>query len=140
MSTSRYHYLRAAIAVAAAGGLVVVWRRPFRAVVTGGSMEPGLEAGDVLVAVRHRPRRIRRGDVVVVEHPSRGGLEVVKRVVGVPGDRVEGRVLGPDRYWLAGDRPEASTDSRSFGPVGAERVRGVVVFRSWPPGRMGRVR
>ena len=117
------------------------WRafRPFRVAVEGESMAPALRPGDWVVAVR--PRRVRRGDVVVVEDPRTPGFELVKRVAGLPGDRVGGGsasgvvVLGPDDYWVLGDSPSRSTDSRSFGPVPRSAIRGVVRFRYWPPGR-----
>lgn len=96
-------------------------------------MAPTLAAGDYLVAVR--TPRLRRGDLVVVEHPDRPGFEMVKRLEGVPGDAVAGRRLGPDEHWVVGDDTSASTDSRAFGPVGAEALRGVVRVRYWPPGR-----
>ena len=101
-------------------------------------MAPTLREGDFLVAVR--PSAPRRGDLVLAEHPGRPGYEVVKRLVGLPGDEVPGHGrLGPNELWLAGDAEKASTDSRSFGPVRWSAVRGVVVFRYWPPERMGLV-
>jgi type IV secretory pathway protease TraF len=71
-----------------------------------------------------------------VEHPSRPGYEMVKRLLGVPGDRVEGVGLGPDQFWMEGDNPRASTDSRSLGPFDRDAIRGVVRFRYWPPPRV----
>ncbi|MGH2572112.1 MAG: S26 family signal peptidase [Actinomycetota bacterium] len=113
-----------------------VWRRPFRVVVQGASMEPTLRAGDFLLAVR--ARRILRGSLVVVEHPGRPGHEMVKRVEGVPGDLVQGELLGEGRYWLMGDDPSGSTDSRSFGAVPERLVKGVVLARYWPPSAVTR--
>ena len=107
--------------------------RPFRVEVTGRSMEPTLRPGDCLIATRDRAST--KGVLVVVEHPEHPGFEMVKRVGGVPGDRVEGRLLGPDDYWLIGDNAAASSDSRTFGPVGARQIRGVVALRYWPPPR-----
>ena len=74
--------------------------------------------------------------MVVVEHPERPGFELVKRIDGVPGDRIGALLLEDGRYWVAGTRPEESTDSRWFGPVDAERIRGIVVLRYWPPRRI----
>ena len=97
-------------------------------------MAPTLQPGDFLVATR--PRRIGRGDVVVVAHPSRP-LEVVKRVVALPGEPAEGRTLGPDEYLVLGDNPRQSTDGRSFGPIAGRSIRGVVRWRYWPrPGSL----
>jgi nickel-type superoxide dismutase maturation protease len=107
------------------------WRwRPFRIEVEGESMSPTLEPGDWLVAIRLRS--IDRDMLVVVEHPERPGYEMVKRVAGVPGDRIEDRTLGPGEYWVIGDNEDASTDSRHFGPVSSASIRGQVVVRYWP--------
>ena len=113
----------------------VALRRPFRVAVEGESMSPTLRPGDFLIATRSG--RIDRGALLVVEHPDRPGFEMVKRLLGVPGDAIEGRALGADEFWMVGDDPAASTDSRSLGPFGRRAIRGVVRFRYWPPDRMG---
>ena len=79
-------------------------------------MAPALAPGDwALVAT---PSRYARGDVVVVEHPGRPGYEMVKRIVGAPGDRrVTAGRSAADEWWVEGDFEAASTDSRQFGPV-----------------------
>jgi hypothetical protein len=123
--------------VAAAGG--VVWLlgrwRPVRVEIAGGSMAPGLVPGDWALATR--ARRLRRGDVVVFAHPARAGVELVKRVGAVPGDRAgPGRRLGPGQLFVVGDRPETSTDSRTFGPVRERSVSGRVRLIYRPPARM----
>jgi len=97
-------------------------------------MLPTLEPGDWALAIR--VRRVRRGDVVVVEHPERPGFELVKRVVHVPGDLApDGRLL-MNEFWIEGDETEGSTDSRAFGPVPIERVRARVRLVWWPPERV----
>lgn len=97
-------------------------------------MRPALDPGDWALAVT--ARTIRRGAVVVVEHPGRPGFEMVKRVVAVPGDPMpDGRALGAGQLWVEGDAAGDSTDSRQFGPVGREHVRGVVLVVYWPPDR-----
>jgi signal peptidase I len=100
-------------------------------------MAPTLHPGDFLVAVR--ARSIPRGALGVVEHPGRPGYEMVKRLAGVPGDAIDGVTLGADQFWIVGDDPEASSDSRAFGAIPREAIRGLVVFRYWPPSRMGPV-
>jgi signal peptidase I len=119
---------------------VAIWlalRRPFRVAVEGESMSPTLRPGDLLMATRSG--RIDRGALLVVEHPDRPGYEMVKRLAGVPGDSVAGRWLGPDEFWMLGDNPPASTDSRSLGTFDRSAIRGVILFRYWPPDRMGPV-
>lgn len=102
---------------------------PFRVEVAGSSMLPTLRQGDWLVATR--AGKVRRGDVVVLAHPA-AGLDLVKRVRGVPGDLVEGRTLGADQYLVIGDHLSASSDGRVFGPVGRQAMEGIVRLRYWP--------
>ena len=121
------------------GSALAVWlirRGPFRVEVSGRSMSPTLEPGDFLLAVRRT--RIDAGGLVVVQHPGRPGYEMVKRVGGLPGERVADHMLGADEYWVVGDDPSRSTDSRSFGPVGRDHIKGVIRLRYWPPSRLSR--
>jgi signal peptidase I len=110
----------------AAEGIAVPWT------VGGGSMTPTLRPGDrVLVDLwTYRHRAPRPGEVVLLSGP--GDLPLVKRVSRV--DRRNGTV------WVVGDRPMASVDSRAFGALPLERIRGRVVYRFWPPERSGPIR
>jgi nickel-type superoxide dismutase maturation protease len=131
MPKPRYHgHLKRFFPLAAAA-MLLWWRwRPFRVEVEGESMTPTLEPGDWLVAIR--ARELRAEMLVVVEHPERPGSEMVKRLVGVPGGRMRDRRLGPDEYWVVGDNEDASTDSRQFGTVSMDAIRGRVLVRYWP--------
>jgi len=100
-------------------------RGPLRRVlVRGPSMAPTLADGDVvLVAPGLSPRP---GDVVLVRWASRPDQLSVKRAV-----RPEGSA-----WHVLGDFPDASTDSRTLGPVAVEAV---VLGRLSPrPGRLPR--
>ena len=108
-------------------------RRIWRAVVVDRSMEPALRAGDRLLVLPAGPDGLpwlrgapRVGSVVIAE---RGGRLEVKRVGGSRGDEL----------WLLGDNAAASSDSRTLGPVRLTALRGIVVWRSGPPGRRGRI-
>jgi signal peptidase I len=129
--------------------------------VQGESMRPTLVPGQ-RIAVGPLDRPPARGDLVVLPRPS--GLEVVKRVVGLPGERVrlaggrievDGRVLhepyleggggdrldlrlGPAEYLVLGDNRAASSDGRDFGPVPGDAFVGRVRFAYWPPRRVYR--
>ena len=113
-------------ALAAVAVLALLRLRPFRVEVHGESMRPTLEPGDWCIATRGG--HVKRGDVVVLERPDQRGFELVKRVTGVPGE--EG--LGFDEWFVEGDDPSASTDSRHFGPVHRDAIRGRVRLVYWP--------
>jgi nickel-type superoxide dismutase maturation protease len=91
-------------------------------------MEPTLSAGDRLLVARTRP--VKAGDVVALKDPRNPRRVIVKRVVAVR----RGEMV------VHGDNPEASVDSRSFGPVSNVAVLGRVVRRYAPIGRAGPVR
>ena len=101
-------------------------------------MLPTLLPGDWALAVADR--RPRKDHVVVVEHPGRPGYEMVKRVIAVPGESVGDRTLDDDEFWVEGDREDASTDSRHFGPVWREHVKARVLLVYWPRERSRRIR
>ena len=54
--------------------------------VAGDSMAPTYRSADLLLARSVGSATVRRGDVVVFR---RGALRLIKRVAGVPGDRIE---------------------------------------------------
>ena len=107
-------------------------------------------------------RPAHRGDTVVVRHPSLEGRALLKRIIGLPGERVhltEGRVLingqpieepylvregggnplwdlewmlGPDEYFVLGDNRTDSLDSRRLGPIKRGWIVGKAWVRLWP--------
>ena len=94
-------------------------------------MAPTLEPGDWLLAdpdaYRDSPPRV--GDLVLVPDPRQPSRLLVKRVAEV----------ADGALFVAGDSPDASTDSRTFGSIDPASVAGRPRFRYWPPRRMGRI-
>ena len=80
-----------------------------RFIVKDRSMEPTLQPGEGLIAIRSR--RLRRNQLRVVEHPMRPGFWIVKRL----GDRVD-----QARWILLADNSSNGQDSRHFGLVDME--------------------
>ena len=106
---------------------------------TGPSMEPTLNANSDLVLLdRVSPRlgRIATGDIVGADSPTRPGETVCKRVSAVAGERIPGSffadVVPPGCVWLLGDNRRNSTDSRIYGPVPTDVIKGRVGLRVWP--------
>src|SRR5215212_3133593 len=89
---------------------VLLWlarrRRLYR--VTGESMLPGLKPGELVFVDFNAYRLVQpqAGHIVILYHPYRPGLKIIKRVT---------EVLDGGKYFVSGDNPAASTDSRSFG-------------------------
>jgi inner membrane protease subunit 1 len=119
---------------------------------TGPSMEPTLNfAGDVVLVdgLSYHWRRPRRGEVVLARSPRDPDALVVKRVRGLPLDRVRYRTSARARekeatvplahVWLEGDNPADSRDSREYGAVPECMIKGRVVCRLWPPSAWGRL-
>jgi nickel-type superoxide dismutase maturation protease len=115
-----------AAAVAVLGRFL--WRSVHRVEVTGTSMAPALRPGDRLLVVG-TPWLPRPGSVVAVRDPRLPTRVLIKRVAGV--DRRGGTLE------VAGDAAEASTDSRTFGPVDRTMVVGRAVYRYAPAARSG---
>lgn len=108
-----------------------------RVTVQGRSMAPELLPGerllvDRLVYARDRPRV---GDIVLVAHPMRPELRMVKRIALLQGARFGDDVVGRGEYWVEGDNADESTDSREFGPVSRRDLLGRAWLRYWPAER-----
>ena len=102
-------------------GQLLLWalRRRMRIRIRGSSMEPTfLDSDEVLVDCRAFARRSPKiGEVVLMRHPFKGNVTMVKRIA---------RRVGENRYFVMGDNADESTDSRSFGPVTADLLMGPV--------------
>jgi nickel-type superoxide dismutase maturation protease len=87
-------------------------------VCEGTSMNPTLKDGEVVLVDRNAEIEI--GDIVVARHPFERSSEIVKRVE---------RINKQGNYFLVGDNLEDSNDSRHFGAVIREYIKGKVVAR-----------
>jgi signal peptidase I len=136
--------------------------------IPSASMVPTLKYGDRVLVNKfiYRFTEPERGDVVVFKSVQGDDQDLIKRVVGVPGDEISVRggrlfVNGesqrepyvnkryPDRSFYApttvpqdhvfamGDNRTNSQDSRIFGPVPQENIEGEAFLLFWPPGRIG---
>ncbi|MGZ4520886.1 MAG: S24/S26 family peptidase [Mycobacteriaceae bacterium] len=98
---------------------------PRRVLVRGPSMSPTLSDGDIVLARMNVA--VRSGVVVLVRWSERPGQLSVKRAVR---HELDGQ------WYVLGDSPDASTDSRTLGPA---TVVGVISCRLWPkPARLDR--
>lgn len=135
-------------------------------IVDGPSMQPTLWKGERVVVskITYRFREPRRGEIVVLRYPYDKSKDFIKRVVAVGGDTVELRLgrlyvngnLIPEPYvqfpglydmkpvqvpkgyvFVLGDHRTNSEDSRVFGPVPLELIKGKALWIIWPPKKMG---
>jgi signal peptidase I len=85
--------------------------------VSGQSMLPTLRPDDLLFCSRRRERWVNAIVIDEVQLPGGGVTRHIKRLTGLAGD-VRGDVEIPQGWaWIEGDNPDASTDSRTWGPV-----------------------
>lgn len=139
--------------------------------VEGGSMEPGLEDQERIFINKlvYRWEDIGRGDIIVFRYPRDPRKSFIKRVIGLPGDRIRisfghvyrnGKMLEEpyvpsdfldtrsypesiipaNSYFVLGDHRSMSNDSRDFGPVSRGFIYGKAVFGYWPMEKLGVLR
>jgi signal peptidase I len=115
--------------------------QPF--IVSGPSMEPTFNNGDYLIVdeLSYRFENPKIGDVIVFRYPLDPTKFFIKRIEGLPGDKVNvlGNevTLGPDEYYVLGDNSPQSSDSRIWGPVSKNLIVGKALVRLWPLNEMG---
>ena len=161
--------------------------------IPSASMEPQLLVGDRVVVSRmaYRLHDPRRGDIIVFDCPPAAGCEkkhdavpvraakalgeallvrqpdieeFIKRVIGLPGDVVQGHdgfvfvngvvlvepylpkgtvtsdfgpiTVAKGKLWVMGDNRGNSADSRVFGQIDQSTIVGRAILRVWPPQRI----
>jgi len=129
------------------------------------SMEPTLLPHDRVLVNKfiYRFREPHRSDVIVLRYPRDPGKNYIKRIAGLPGDRVEiknghlsinGRAIeevylngqpsgdyGPetipaDSFFVLGDNRNNSEDSRAFGFLNRSQIVGQAALIYWPVNRV----
>ena len=85
------------------------------------SMKPTLMVGDYHITRYLGADSLSRGDVVVFRHPVNGST-MVKRLIGLPGDRVQMRAGAPVLNGTALSQTPAGTLSDPFGPQGPSGI------------------
>ncbi|MDB4324824.1 signal peptidase I [bacterium] len=166
--------------------MILIFPRTFvfqQSEIPSGSMEDTILIGDYILVNRflYAPtsfgwesallptRAIRRGDVVVFKQPQTPETDFIKRVIGLPGDRIAirrgevyvngerldepyvgGLYRGPEpphrpfepllvedgHYFMMGDHRNASQDSRAWGQVNKDLIKGrafMVLFSTNAP-------
>ena len=97
--------------------LLLMWLRT-AVRVSGDSMRPTLSDGDVVLIVRGVNANV--GDIVLAQHPYKQSVTMLKRITAIDEN---------GRFELRGDNPGESTDSRTFGSVPREHIKGKTVCR-----------
>jgi signal peptidase I len=139
--------------------------------IPSASMDPTLKVDDrVLVnKLSYHLHSVHRGDIVVFKAPPEERTEkikdLVKRVIGLPGNTIEARdgqvyiddrrlkepylpkgmrtedlpktVVPAGHYFMMGDNRVASSDSRVFGPIARSTIIGRAFVKMWPLNRFG---
>lgn len=138
-------------------------------VIPTGSMLPTIQLQDRIIVDKFFFKyfdRIKSGDIIVFHPPAEAHStdDFIKRVIGLPGDKVEirnhltyvngqqlyepylqeppadnyGPVVVPEGSLLVmGDNRNHSADSRQWGFLPIKNVTGRALFRYWPLGHFG---
>jgi signal peptidase I len=163
-------WMRDLLFSAAASVLIITFLyQPVR--VEGTSMLPRLVDQDRLFINKfvYHFSAIERGDVVVFRYPRNQQISYIKRVVALPGDRIqidrgqlfvndqpvkesyvpeefrdtkslEPMIVPQNEYYVLGDHRSIASDSREFGPVRRDLIYGKATFIYWPAQDAGVVR
>ena len=140
--------------------------------IPSSSMYPTLKIGDHLIANKliYRFRQPERGDVIIFRFPDGSHRDFVKRLIGLPGEKVRidggkiyineqvvtdsevaGRyyfntehmpevIVPADDFFVLGDNSGNSFDSRYWGYVPRKDLIGTGLFIYWPPQRIRVIR
>jgi signal peptidase I len=128
--------------------------------VDGFSMVPTLQDGEYVLVNRlaYRSKLPERGDIIVFVSPQVSDLDLIKRVIGLPGDQVKisggvvevnGQVLNepyiaaapiyngdwdvPEgNLFVLGDNRNDSSDSHAWGLLPVDNVIGKAILIYWP--------
>lgn len=130
--------------------------------VDGDSMYNTLNDNDIVLL--SKLSSIDRFDIIVLKENDNNAT-IIKRVIGMPGDKVKIRnnkiyinnkiiedeyaygetsdydeiTLGDDEYFVLGDNRLISKDSRYFGAIKKSDIKGKAVFRLFPFTRFGSI-
>ena len=130
--------------------------------VDGDSMKNTLKNGDILLL--YKLSSINRFDIIVLDE-EKDNEKIIKRVIGMPGETIaikKGKIyindkviddeyaygetsdynkvtLRDNEYFILGDNRLISKDSRYFGPIKDNEIKGKIVFRLFPFTKIGTV-
>ncbi|MCC7162511.1 MAG: signal peptidase I [Anaerolineae bacterium] len=134
--------------------------------IEGYSMEPNFHDGQFLLVnkLQYLLAPPERGDVIIFRYPLNPKKNFIKRVIGLPGEKVEiraGKVfvngvrvqesypfnfadydygpitVGEDEYFVLGDNRPESSDSHSWGLLPTKDLIGKAWISYWPPEEWG---
>ena len=130
--------------------------------VNGTSMVPTLEGGEIMLL--NKLSKYKRYDIVVIDLKEENN-DLIKRIIGLPGETVEIKnnevyindellneeygfgitynidkiTLSDDEYFVLGDNRLVSKDSRVFGPIKEEKIKGTAKLVIYPFNKIGNV-
>lgn len=148
------------IIVPALGALGAACAAPTPVRIEGSAMRPAFKDGDKVI-MHQPPGEIGRGDVIMFLYPQDHSRMYIKRVIGLPGEKIEiksGRIyingaaldepyvdleynrtgakfseetIPEEHYFVMGDNRDNSSDSRAWGTLSKELITGKYYLTYW---------
>ena len=84
-----------------------------KVIIAGDSMNPTMKNGQEIIFKRYSNQNILIGDILLFKHPFIKNKNLVKRVTNITKSNL---------YFLQGDNPSHSTDSRVFGLIHKKNI------------------
>jgi signal peptidase I len=155
--------------------LLTLWIRPV--ISDGPAMQPGIRDGELIIVMNQHYSSVRGtpefGQVVAfrkdIAETDDKGANTIRRVIGLPGDKIEIRggkvyrndkalkedyisgatkgdagpfLIGEDEVFIMSDNRDDTADSRDpeIGPLDMKLIRGDCAFSIWPLKDIGKVK
>lgn len=120
--------------------------------INGLSMQPTLNPNtskqkkDIIIINKHQ-KSFKKGDLVLLYHPSDPKIILSKRIIGLEGDIIQPIQPHKDSFvriplghcWIEGDDPFHSQDSNTFGPIPIGLISSKLELIVYPFNRFGSI-
>ena len=96
--------------------------------VKGDSMNPTYQNNDYLFVSLFN-KQFSKGDIVIVRKKDKPNTFLIKRIIGTPGETIDGTILNDQQYFVMSDNRDTNVDN---GVIEESEIFGKVIYKAWP--------